>query len=110
MSQTIAGQMYNNHIKESLLSGKPVELSMKDFLPKSQYNNKQKQYQKNEFEKEIMAELKRLQSEYIGFENIHLRISLLKSHVMEMMANVEDMEDVKEIYRVYKNIAWNNPI
>ncbi|GFN32547.1 hypothetical protein [Paenibacillus xylaniclasticus] len=110
MTQTVAGQMYNNHVKSALLSGKPVELSMKDFLPKSQHNNKQKQNQKSEFEKEIMAELKRFQSEYAGYKNIHLRGSLLQSHVMEMMTNAESMDEVKEIYSIYKNVVWHNPI
>jgi hypothetical protein len=40
MNQTTAGQLYNNHVKEALQSGKPVELSMKDFLPKQDKKNK----------------------------------------------------------------------
>lgn len=46
MEQSVAQVQYNNHIKEALRSGKPVELSMKDFLPskpksiKRTYNKK----------------------------------------------------------------------
>lgn len=31
---------YNNYIKDCLLSSKPIELSMKDFLPKKHYKRK----------------------------------------------------------------------
>jgi len=38
--QTIAHIKYDQHVKESLLSGQPVEYSLKDFLPNE--NKKQK--------------------------------------------------------------------
>jgi hypothetical protein len=47
-------QLYNNHIKESLLSGKPVELSMKDFLPNnSKKAKKSKENPSNELKMTI---------------------------------------------------------
>lgn len=36
MNNSIAHAKYDNHVKESLLSGKPVEFSLKDFLPKKE--------------------------------------------------------------------------
>ena len=49
--------MYNNHVKSALLSGKPVELSMKDFLPtKKQNKRKAAQNKQNQTEYKMTIE------------------------------------------------------
>ena len=106
---TVAQKLYENHVKESLLSGKPVEYSIKDYLLN---NSKQKKQQgtKTNTEKIIETIIKQNKKDLPGIENIHLRSSLLKNNVMQLMNEAETIEQVSDIYNTYQRIIYNTPI
>jgi hypothetical protein len=58
----------------------------------------------------ILKALKNIQKDYDGVENGMLRLALLKTNVMEMMANSLTIEEAKEIYSSYNHVSYNYPI
>lgn len=108
--QSSAHERYNAHIKESLMSGKSIEMNMKDFLP--QKRNNKKVYKKGDGVKQVILNIiKRNKEEYFKMpEYPILRHSLLSNEVMNMMNEAETLEEVKEIYATYKSIIYNTPI
>lgn len=107
MNQTIAHKMYDDHVKESLMSGKPVELSLKDFMTNKE-KVKKVVIKKSKIEKELWSKWKENQKEYQKESGL-LRLFLFNSYIIQMMVNADSIEEVKEIYSVAKNITYNNP-
>jgi hypothetical protein len=67
MNNSVAHTLYDNHVKESLLSGKPVEYSLKDFLPKKEQPKrkaKNKAYKQTEYNMTIEDVLSYAQNLY----------------------------------------------
>lgn len=59
-------------------------------------------------EKKLLKLINQNHKEYA--DNGMLRISLLQSEVMQLMANAKTIEEAKEIYSTYRNVSYNNPL
>lgn len=114
-NQTTAHERYNSHIKESLLSGKPVEYSLKDFLPRDfspqKKPRRKNRVNKNKYEKiiwDIIKEGKKMFPK--KYEEMSFRHAYITRSIMYHMAMYDTIEDVKELYKAYVNITHNTPV
>lgn len=109
-NQTVVHERYNNHIKESLLSGKPIEYNMSDFLLQKDQEEKNR-VNKNKYEKiiwDIIKEGKKMFPK--KYEEMSFRHAYITRSIMYHMAMCDTIEDVKELYKAYVNITHNIPV
>ena len=97
---------YEAHVKEALLAGKPVEYSLKDFLPKDKTKRSQSRYEKMVFE--AFEEGKRMFPKMR--EDVTIRHAYINNIIMRLMAECESIDEVKELYSTYKRITYNTPV
>lgn len=110
-NQTVAHVKYEQHVKKSLQSGKPVQYSMKDFLPNNSSTAKSRHNSAADpVRQSILRMIKHNQNEYAGVHNIFLRGSLLDSFVMKMMYEANTIEEARKIYDIYRSIIYDAPI
>lgn len=102
---------YEAHVKESLLAGKPIEYSLKDFLPKDTNNKTKRSRPKTKYEKmvfEAFEEGKRMFPKM--HEDVTIRHAYINNTIMRLMAECESIDEVKELYSTYKRITYNTPV
>lgn len=107
---TVTQKLYENHVKESLLAGKPVEYSFKDFMPKDSRKTKSKT-KRTKYEKMIYDVFKKGKEMFPDMhKDVISRYSYIKSEIMKLMVECNSIEEVRELYNTYRQIIYYTPV
>lgn len=112
-NQTTAHARYEAHVKDALLTGKPVKFDLKDFQGGKNHSEKKrkKARQKTKYESIVFDAFKKGKELFPRMEeDMVVRHSYINSIIMEEMTKCESIDETRQLYDTFVNITYHTPV